>query len=231
MKNYSRKKLTLPNEFDEEIPDNKFNNYYNQKDIKIPVANLKRHSLIIAFKLFKVVLDLNKDFSQICCIIGIDYSRSISVENKILHTFLATSFAEWFNALEIPYSVVLFADYQFQYIIKSFEESHSEYISQRIFDCIMVERYKTRLSDAWYFIKEKVKNNFKENRAVFMISNGLDAKLTIGKEWASLFNDRKTSFGFFFIEPNIKDLNNDIDIKYLKKVWEKFGKILKKIQE
>lgn len=95
MKNYSRKKLTLPNEFDEEIPDNKINNYYsNQKDIKIPVANLKRHSLIIAFKLFKVVLDLNKDFSQICCIIGIDYSRSISVENKILHTFLATSFAE-----------------------------------------------------------------------------------------------------------------------------------------
>lgn len=94
MKNYSRKKLTLPNEFDEEIPDNKFNNYYNQKDIKIPVANLKRNFLIIAFKLFKVILDLNKDFSQICCIIGIDYSRSISVENKILHTFLATSFAE-----------------------------------------------------------------------------------------------------------------------------------------
>jgi trehalose/maltose hydrolase-like predicted phosphorylase len=94
MKNYSRKKLTLPNEFDEEIPDNKFNNYYNQKDIKIPVANLKRNSLIIAFKLFKVILDLNKDFSQICCIIGIDYSSSISVENKILHTFLATSFAE-----------------------------------------------------------------------------------------------------------------------------------------
>jgi hypothetical protein len=94
MKNYSRKKLTLPNEFDEEIPDNKFNNYYNLKDIKIPVANLKRNSLIIAFKLFKVILDLNKDFSQICCIIGIDYSRSISVENKIFHTFLATSFAE-----------------------------------------------------------------------------------------------------------------------------------------
>jgi hypothetical protein len=95
-----------------------------------------------------VVLDLNKDFSQICCIIGIDCSRSISVENKVLHTFLATSFAECFNALEIPYSVVIFADYKFQYIIKSFEESHSEYISQRIFDCIMVERYKTRLSDA-----------------------------------------------------------------------------------
>lgn len=57
-----------------------------------------------------------------------------------------------------------------------------------------------------------------------MISNGLDAKLTIGKEWASLFNDHKTSFGFFFIEPNIKDLNNDIDIKYLKKVWENFKK-------
>ena len=94
MKNYSRKKLTLPNEFDEEIPDNKFNNYYNQKDIKIPVANLKRNSLIISFKLYIVILDLNKDFSQICCIIGIDYSRSISVENKILHTFLATSFAE-----------------------------------------------------------------------------------------------------------------------------------------
>ena len=225
MKNYSQKHLTLPNEFDEEIPENKINNYsINQKDIKIPVADLKRHSLIIAFKLFKVVIDLNKDFSQICCIIGIDCSRSISVENKVLHTFLATSFAECFNALEIPYSVVIFADYKFQYIIKSFEESHSEYISQRIFDCIMVERFKSRLSDACYFIKEKVKNNFKENRAIFMISNGLDAKLTIGKEWASIFTDHKTSFGFFFIEPNIKESNNDNDIKYLKKVWEKFKK-------
>ena len=35
---------------------------------------------------------------------------------------------ESFNALEIPFSIVIFAVYQFQYIIKKFEEEYSEYL-------------------------------------------------------------------------------------------------------
>ena len=48
---------------------------------------------------------------------------------------------ECFNALEIPFSIVIFADYKFQYIIKKFDEEYSEYIIQRIFDCIIIERF------------------------------------------------------------------------------------------
>ena len=134
---------------------------------------------------------------------------------------MASSFIECFNALEIPYSIVVFADYKYQYIIKNFEESHSEYISQRIFDCIMVERFKTRLADACYFIRNKVIHKLRENRAIFMISNGLDPKLKIGKEWINILNCDKSTFGFFFIEPNLENINK-ADSEFLKNIWKEF---------
>jgi hypothetical protein len=106
---------------------------------------------------------------------------------------------ESFNALEIPFSIVIFEDYQFQYIIKKFEEEYSEYIIQRIFDCIIIERFRTRIADVCYFINEKGICNTRDYKAIFLISNGID-----------LFENKKNSFVFFFVHPNEKgELNED----------------------
>ena len=129
---------------------------------------------------------------------------------------------ECFNSLEIPYSVVIFADYKFQYVIKQFEEEHSEYIIQRIFDCMMVERFRTRIADACYFINEKIQNKSKDYKAVFIISNGVEPKLSIGEQWEQLFNKEKISYGFFFVHPTEENELEEDDFLFLKNMWNKF---------
>jgi len=46
-------------------------------------------------------------------------------------------------------------------------------------------------------LNKKVKNKSKEDRAVFMISNGIDIKLNVGDQWEQIFADDKISYGFF----------------------------------
>ena len=69
-----------------------------------------------------------------CAVILIESSRILSQENKLSCIMLAESLARAFNALEMPYSVVVFADYKYQFEIKKFNENHSNDIIQRIHD-------------------------------------------------------------------------------------------------
>ena len=103
---------------------------------------------------------------------------------------------ECFNALVIPFSIVIFADYKFQYIIKKFDEEYSEYIIQRIFDCIIIERFRTRIADVCYFINEKVSCNMRDYKAIFLISNGIDPKLNVGAQWNIIFEKKKILLDF-----------------------------------
>ena len=183
---------------------------------------LNQISQKLAIKFYQAVIDTKKDLNQICCVIAIDCSRTIKIKNKILHLFLASGMIECFNVLEIPYSIVIFADYKFQYIIKKFEEPHSEYIIQRIFDCIIVERFRTRIADACYFINEKVFCDLRDYKAIFLISNGIDPKLNVGEQWNSIFDNKKNSFGFFFVHPTEKGELNEEDLSYLINMWNRF---------
>ena len=131
---------------------------------------------------------------------------------------------ECFNALEIPYSIVIFADYKFQYIIKNFKEEYSEKIIQRLFDCIIVERFRTRIADACYFINERISCESRDYKAIFLISNGIDPKLKVGEQWVNnnIFFNKKNSFGFFFVQPTEKNELDEDDMLYLIKLWEQF---------
>ena len=132
--------------------------------------------------------------------------------------------ANCFNYLEIPYSVVVFADFKFQYIIKKYNEPHSEDIIQRIFDAVLVKRFFTRIADVCWFIQchpDLVKPE-RSYRVVSIISCGLDPKLKIPEKWRGIFtHDEKTKFGFFFLPPN-----NPKYIDNLHKIWEKFKNVL-----
>ena len=154
---------------------------------------------------------------DLCAVIGIDICRTINKRNKLVHVIVATAMANCFNSIEIPYSIVIFSDYGVQFIIKEFEEPHSEEISQLIFDSIMASRFSTRIADACYFINKKVNCNDRPNKRVFIISNGLDTKLKIGEKWSPIFNNKNEKYCFYFIKPN---LNNDEEI--IVKIWEDF---------
>ena len=81
--------LRLPDEFDEEIPKEYFEKYYNKDDKnKFPISLLNQISQKLAIKFYQAVIDTKKDLNQICCVIAIDCSRTIKIKNKILHLFL-----------------------------------------------------------------------------------------------------------------------------------------------
>jgi len=90
MKKMNNITLRLPDEFDEEIPKEHFEKYYNKDDKnKFPISILKQISQKLAIKFYQASIDTQKDLNQICCVIAIDCSRTIKLKNKILHLFLA----------------------------------------------------------------------------------------------------------------------------------------------
>ena len=89
MKKMNNISLRLPEEFDEEIPKEHFEKFYNKDDkIKLPISILKQISQKLAIKFYQAAIDSQKDLNQICCVIAIDCSRTIKIKNKILHLFL-----------------------------------------------------------------------------------------------------------------------------------------------
>ena len=161
----------------------------------------------------------NFDKSEVCGVIALDLCRTIDKKFKLFHTLIANAMANYFNTIEIPYSIVVFCDFGVQFIIKDFEEAHQEDISQLIFDSIMVPRCSTRIANACYFISQKVVCKDRPYKKVFVISNGLDTKLKIGEKWAPIFSNEKEKFCFYFVKPNLK---NDLEENEIIKIWEDF---------
>ena len=186
----------------------------------LPIRDLNKLSRNLSLILFWRIIELNIATNRTCGIIAVDCFRAISIRDKIFNIILATSMANCFDYLEIPYSVVVFADFKFQYIIKKYNEPHSDKIIQRIFDAVMVKRFFTRIADVCWFIQrhpDLVHPN-RSYRVVNIISCGLDPKLKIPDQWHGIFDhDEKTKFGFFFLPPN-----NPKYIDNLHSIWEKF---------
>ena len=206
-------------ENDELLPD-----YFNHTGLsegkKNPAEFLLDLSNIISFKLYQASINQNTDPDKICAIIAIDCSRSIDRVRKFYHSILAFGMMNCFNALEIPYSIIIFADYQYIFTIKKFETEHSDEIYKRVLDCIMVQRYSTRIADVCYYINKKVKHPTRNNKRIFLISNGLDPKLKCPEQWGSFFENETDKFCFFFIKPEMQKEDEEIIVN----IWENFKK-------
>lgn len=207
---------------DNELKQELFNYTILSKNKKNPSDLLMDLSNIISFKLLQASINVNTQVNKICAIIAIDCCRTIDKMKKFFHAILAFGMINCLNAMEIPYSVVIFADYQFLFTIKEFEKQHKDEIYKIILDCIMVPRYSTRISDACIFIDKKVIHPKISNRRIFFISNGLDPKLKSPEQWNSLFLNNKDKYCFYFIKPEIESEKYDNKIY---NIWEKFKKI------
>ena len=170
----------------------------------------------ISVKLFQASVNRNIQNEQICAIIALDCCRTIDIYHKFFHAALAFGIINCLNALEIPYSVVLFADFKFIYTIKTFDSPHNENIYKIILDSIMIERYSSRIADACIYIKKNVNHPKISNKRIFLISNGLDPNLRYGEEY-NFLSDQKDKYCFFFIEPELKD-----DKEIINTIWNNF---------
>ena len=221
MKNEKKKKdkLTKPDSFeDNETIKNMLSSHSALEDGLIDPSNvILKLSEPCSLNLMYASISRNTQTEKICGIIAIDCCRTIDFLHKCFHAILAFSIINCLNSLEIPYSVVLFADYKFVYTIKSFDTPHNDEIYKLILDCLMVDRYSSRIFDACCYIEENVIHPERSNRRIFLISNGLDPNLKYGELWH--LNDEKNKYCFFFVEPDLKE-----DAKLIKEIWNTFEK-------
>ena len=225
-KNKKNIKLLLPAEedFNEKIPPNLFKIFEDERDKELPIVELSQFSNNIFLKLFQKCVNLKINKSETSVIIAIDCCRTIIKYIKLINVIFACGIANCLDSLEIPYSIVVFADYKFQYVIKDFNEPHSNEILQRILDCVLVSRYLTRIADACWFIKKKVECQGREKRAICLISNGLDPKLKIPEKWLPIFDNRDNEcFNFFFI--NSLNEKDNIEYNEIIEIWKNFSSI------
>ena len=83
----------------------------------------------------------------------------------------------------------------------------------------MIERYSSRIADAYIYIKQKVIHPKISNRRIFLISNGLDPILRYGEKWGFLLDNQKDKYCFYFIQSDLKD-----DKKVINDIWQNFEK-------
>ena len=165
--------------------------------------------------------NINLQFYGIAVNLLIDCSSNISKENKLFNMMIICALTQTLNILEIPYSATVFSDKDFLCTIKSFEEYHSHKCLQRICDCLLIDRYRSRLACSVSHAINKLeykKDDNRQNRAIIAFSDGLD-EIKLTKAWSKLLSDDKLSFGFIFIKS--KYLEGE-KIIYFENVWSIF---------
>jgi hypothetical protein len=230
--------ISLPN-IDGYFPKD-ISNYYGNTVIQYPISKLSNYFLKLSSSMFNEVSklvgpDTKYDilFNKTCILLLIDNSCYINKYNKIENFHLLCSFSIALNSLEIPYRIVIVADGKFKVILKQFEDPYSFEILEKVYECLMIRRFRDHLSNFQKFAKEtymfskgyKKENNpkfYKDHpkKVIITITDGLDEELKLTKEWNNLiFNDPNTSFGFIFCKFIIEDINDKMEIEKLWKVF------------
>jgi hypothetical protein len=181
---------------------------------------LLEESSQMAVLLYRAAVDSALVTKTSCGIICVDCSHLLSADNKVSCALLTLAMATAFSKLEVPYSVVVFADYDFQFAVKTFDDPHSPTVMQRVLDAIMVDRLSPLIADACYYVKNVLNCSGRNHRAIFVISSGLDTSLFQIDEWkAHILRDNTESCGFYFYRSSHLSDENMMNIQGM---WLRF---------
>ncbi|OHT12744.1 hypothetical protein TRFO_17377 [Tritrichomonas foetus] len=154
----------------------------------------------------------------------IDCSSTFSDLHKASLITLAISYANALTALRIPYSIVVFCDQNFQYVVKKLEENHEQIHFERLLEAMTVKRRMSSMSDAIQIVKAKIKPTtdefiYRKNHSIYVLTDGISTKLNIGSQWVSkILNDSRVSISFFFLDI-IAEEHKDL----IHKIWDNFS--------
>ena len=190
---------------------------------RFPVEKLMKQSLSLSSQFIIEASENEIPYKKICVNILIDCSYFICDENKIYNMYLVCAITNALYYLEIPYSIALIADEKFKIILKHFDEPHSKENLQKILDCLLIRRYRTKIASSLKFAEQLMGYPIKGNRpyrTIFMFTDGLDESLVQKDLWPNnVFNNENFSYGFFFIKSKFS--NND-NLNILEKIWREF---------
>ena len=194
---------------------NNLNHFYANEGEKLNIQQLYIKSTFLANQLFiKINGNFKVKFSDTLVIILLDPSVYISEEIKALNMFIVCAITNALNCLEIKYSIVLRGDEDFRCILKDYNEPHSIEALERVYECLMLKRFRTNIPGCLKYCLGKMDSNsdFK-NISFFIFTDGLDKSFiyTQKNTWDSfIFNKKSNSFGFIFLLSSLLTNQNKI---------------------
>ena len=137
----------------------KSNDYINYDNL--PIEQLYNESIYLSqYFMYRIINSLNKnniDLNKKCVTILLDCSVYIPPNKKITNMLILCAMTMVLHNLKINYSIGLFGDEDFKVIIKQFEDEHSLFILQQVYECLMLKRYRTNLASVVWFAQKNVK--------------------------------------------------------------------------
>ena len=162
---------------------------------------------------------LNKKDSIYASIL-IDCTSTLSSSYKSGLVTLAISLCNALTAIKIPYSIVLFCDSDFQYVLKRVDQSHDLIHFEKLLDTVTVRRRMSDMSAAILMAREEIESSDKNrtNHAMFVLTDGLTYKVRLIDKWKNaILNDPKISVMFYFL-----DVLNKTDQDVVHPLWDNF---------
>ena len=196
------------------------------KNVELNIQPLYNKSNVLTNQLF---IDINGKgkvkFSDTLVLLLIDPSVYISEEIKTLNMYIICAMANALNCLEIKYSIVLMGDEDFRCILKDYKEPHSVEALERVYECVMLKRFRTNIPGCLKYCLEEIcsKCDFKFI-SFFIFTDGLDKRFinTQKNTWdTNIFYNKYYSFGFIFLLSSVLTNENK---EFLKDIWNTFLK-------
>ena len=108
------KKIEIPETFPDKIPDNilKAQNSENSE-----IKNFDKYAILLTLKFIKSSIESINCYSNLSFVLAIDCCETNEIEDKLINFLLLISLCKCLYYLEIPFSIMIFSDYKFQYII------------------------------------------------------------------------------------------------------------------
>ena len=158
--------------------------------------------------------DKNINLNKLEINILFDCARIIDIYHKYLYFILIIGLTNALSSLEMNYRFAIVGDGEFKAIIKDFNEEHSEKIIKRIYDCIVIQRYRTNIASCLKVALDKFRKLKECKRRIFYIfTNGLDDEYHLYNEWnKEIFHCKNCFFSFLFYLPK---LENQEDSNYV----------------
>ena len=208
---------------------------------KLSVINLLENSKFLSSKIYNIVANINNEdyreqkyeilFNKIEANILLDVTKTIKKETRYLNMLLICGLTQALFYLNIPYSLSLIGDGDFQIRIKNTNQAHNNLFLQKLYDVCFIRRNLTQLATSLKcFIDDNENENNSINRVYYIFTNAYDDEIIKYEAWKNkIFNKTKNSFSFIisrnqFNNKNDNKYNLEYNLNYLNGKIDEFAK-------
>ena len=151
----------------------------------------------------------------------LDCSLYMGLENKLINLMIVLSILKVIEMINIKFSILLTADDKFKIIIKKYEETiNFEDLIERIYETIILKRYKNNITKSIKIAVDYMKNKTSNNLLFLVFCDYLDDSMVNFNYWKNnILNNSNDSFIFFMENTHNLDKSQQ---ELVNKMWKDF---------